>query len=206
MILGALAAAMAGDLNVVTPPDAEVYVDRAIVAPRQDGSHVAHRLQPGMHEIEIRVGRRMVDNLWVEVPGDALVRVEWAPGPTGAVFSVFAPTGGDALARPHHPERPDRPPPGPRPMDPPDFDAFLRSVRESSFDTSRMGLIQTAIAHNHFLAEQVAALLRPFDFDSKRAEVACLLAPRTLDPQNAHVIAGAFDFDSHRSEALACFR
>lgn len=206
MLFAFASLALAGDLNVVTPPDAEVYVDRAVVPIAREGQHLARGLQPGMHEIEIRVGRQMVDNLWVEVPPTGRVRVEWARGEHGAVFSVFTPTAQRPEGPPTRPDghRPDRPPRGPAPMAQRDFDALRRQVQDSSFDAGRMGLIESAIQHNHFVVDQVTELLRAFDFDSNRAEAACLLGQRVLDPQNATRIAPAFDFDRHRNQALSC--
>lgn len=214
MLFGLLFTALAGDLNVVTPPDAQVYVDRAVVPMRREGQHMARGLLPGMHEIEIRVGRQMVDNLWIEVPTEGRVRVEWARGEQGAVFSVFNPTGpGERPAaiphpgRPAHgPEHPERPPNAILPMAPRDFDGLRRQLEGSAFDSGRAGMLLTATQHNHFTADQATELLRTFDFDSNRVEAACSLAPRVLDPENATRIAVAFDFDRHRNDALACFR
>jgi hypothetical protein len=203
------AAALAGVLEVATPENAEVYVDRAMVPnARQVGRHVVRGLQPGMHEIEIRIGHRMVDNVWVEVPGDASVRVEWAPSEGGAVFSVFAPQ--PMRPGPRGPEQPPvvvaPVPAGPTPMEPRAFQTFRAQLEASSFDSGRLGLLETATVHNVFTMAQVAGLLTTFDFDSKRQAAACLLAPRVIDPGNAHEIGATFDFDSSRTEALACFR
>lgn len=202
-------AALAGALEVITPDNAEVYVDRAAVPnTRQVGQHVAHGLPPGMHEVEIRIGRRMVDNVWVEVPRQSRVRVEWAPGEAGSVFSVFAPQpeGRPSPAPAPPPPGPPAAPAGPRPMTPAAFKGFRAQLEASSFDSGRMGMLETAAAHNVFSAAQVARVLATFSFDNQRAQAACLLAPRVLDPKNAHVIAQSFDFASSRNEAMACFR
>lgn len=208
LITTLLSVALAGALEVVTPDNAEVYVDRALVPnTRQVGQHLARGLQAGMHEVEIRIGRRMVDNVWVEVPADASVRVEWAPAEAGAVFSVFAPQPtGRRPAPPMHPVTPPPVPAGPTPMSPAAFKGFRAQLEASSFDSGRMGMLETAAAHNVFLAAQVGKLLATFSFDKQRAQAACLLAPRVLDPQNAHVIGDTFDFSSSRNEAMACFR
>ena len=196
--------AMAGELIVHTPERTVVLVDGQRTRGQMQQHHTG-RLADGLHSITIQRGSRVLDEVWVDIPGDSRVLVEWAVGPQGPAFTVFRPE--PLIIEPLRPARPVVVhPPADLPMEPGPFRSLLTQLRDASFDNGRTSILQTAMAHNFISSRQLREILATYSFDSHRSRAACNLAPNVVDPPNVTVISDAFTFDSHRDQALACFR
>lgn len=97
-------------------------------------------------------------------------------------------------------------PPALVPMAPGPFAALVGSMRAASFNDDKDSVLQTAVAHNLFSVAQVKELIATYDFDGSRVDAVRILRPAVVDPENAFLLADAFDFSSNAQEAQALFR
>ena len=87
---------------------------------------------------------------------------------------------------------------------PPDaFATLSRQVEEARFSSERSDIIQLAASTNTFTCDQARALIAGMSFSSDQLAALEVLAPRLEDPQNKHLILGAFKFSSDKDEATA---
>lgn len=98
------------------------------------------------------------------------------------------------------------PPPAVMPMAPGPFNALLASMGAASFTSDQDALLTTAAAHNLFTIAQVKALIATYGFDSSRVDGVRILRHAVIDPENAFLLADAFDFSSNAQEAQGLFR
>ena len=86
-------------------------------------------------------------------------------------------------------------PAGPFPMDDLDFNRYLNAIKSKDFEDSKLTTAKAPLRGQHLTAEQVAEVMRAFDFESTRVEFAILAHPRCVDPSNYYLTSGAFDFE-----------
>jgi len=80
---------------------------------------------------------------------------------------------------------------------------ILKTVRNGSFDNTKLGLARQILAVKHrFLSRQIAELVKVFDFDNTRLEVAKAGYDAAIDPENYLVVANEFSF-SNTKDSLA---
>lgn len=86
-----------------------------------------------------------------------------------------------------------------RPVYNPDqFALFLKTIKNKSFDSGRIDVIETVRGTVWFTSEQVAQLSKTFDFDSGQLKMLEIVIPYTVDLQNSYIIAETLDFDSSK--------
>ncbi len=77
-----------------------------------------------------------------------------------------------------------------------EFGMLLSTVRNASFDSSKMDIAKSALVYNRFFARQVLELVRLYSFDSSKLEIAKYAYSRTLDKGNYFMVNSAFTFSS----------
>ena len=83
------------------------------------------------------------------------------------------------------------------PMSLPDVAALVQALRRRSFDSSRLDLAKQALSQTAIRADDFREVLRTFDFDASRTELATFAYPYIVDRQNFYRVYDAFDFESN---------
>lgn len=94
----------------------------------------------------------------------------------------------------------------PQPMAEPALVALVNAVTSATFGDDQVDVLRTAAAHNSFTCAQVVRLVAPIAHSSDKVEAITALAPKVLDPENAHVIEGALTFSSDKEAVRKLFR
>ena len=87
-------------------------------------------------------------------------------------------------------------------MQPQVFQGFLHQLRKASFDSNRVNLAKNAIRSSGISVQQLQQVLRTFDFDSNRLEVAQYAYAYTADQQNYFLLHNSFDFESNANHLM----
>ena len=98
------------------------------------------------------------------------------------------------------------PPLEPVAMNPQEFGRLEQAVKDESFSSDQLDLIETAAAHHWLNMAQVVALLEHLSFSSDKLAALEILRHRIVDPQNAHLLNDAFSFSSDKEKAQELFR
>ena len=85
--------------------------------------------------------------------------------------------------------------PGYSVMSPPDVAALLQALQRPAFDGRRLDLAKQALGQTVIRADDFREVLRTFDFDASRAELATFAYPYVADRQNFYRVYAAFDFE-----------
>jgi len=91
-------------------------------------------------------------------------------------------------------------PNGYRLMGPQDVDALIASLKQRSFESTRLEVAKDALSQTSLYALDLQRLLRSFDFDASRVELAKFAYTRVADPQNFYRVYEAFQFDGSVQE------
>jgi hypothetical protein len=89
---------------------------------------------------------------------------------------------------------------GYRLMSPQDVDALAASLKQRSFESTRLEVAKDALSQTGLYALDLQRLLRSFDFESSRVELAKFAYPHVADPQNFYRVYEVFTFDSSIQE------
>lgn len=81
-------------------------------------------------------------------------------------------------------------------MNPTSFNALIRTMNESSFDSSKLTIAKQALQHNNLNTKQVVLLLGQFTFDSSKLKLAKLAYAKTVDKENYFLVNKEFTFNS----------
>jgi len=83
-----------------------------------------------------------------------------------------------------------------------DMKDILQAIRNETLDRPRQNLARQIIgAKASFTTRQIAEIVKLFDFESGKLEIAKYAYDYTIDPQNYYLINACFDFD-HTKESL----
>ncbi|MDO7873193.1 DUF4476 domain-containing protein [Hymenobacter sp. ASUV-10] len=85
-------------------------------------------------------------------------------------------------------------------MSPQDVDALAASLKQRSFESTRLEVAKDALSQTSLYALDLQRLLRSFDFDASRVELAKFAYARVADPQNFYRVYEAFQFDGSVQE------
>lgn len=83
-----------------------------------------------------------------------------------------------------------------------DFDALLNTVRQQSFDQTRLTIAKQAIEDRMLNTNQVADLMRLFSFESTKLDFAKYAYQHTADRDRYYVINNEFSFSSSIDELV----
>lgn len=84
------------------------------------------------------------------------------------------------------------------------FDVALRMINQASFDSQKKTIAKQYLRSNDVTSQEVLDMIRVFDFESSRLEIAKLAYSSTIDPQNYFIVNQGFQFSSS-SNALNRF-
>lgn len=76
------------------------------------------------------------------------------------------------------------------------FGGLMNTLRNMSFESSRMTVAKNAIMSNNFTSRQVADMMGLMTFDSSRLELAKFAYNKTIDRENYWVVYDLFAFES----------
>lgn len=92
------------------------------------------------------------------------------------------------------------------PLDDASFSKLYNKVKKASFDDTKYDLLEVACLGCYFSCQQAVRLMKIFTFDDERMKVLRMVAPRIVDPQNAHCIHKIFTFDSDKQKVKEIMR
>lgn len=73
------------------------------------------------------------------------------------------------------------------------------AIEAASFSSDKLGVLRGAASDRWFTIAQIGGLLDIFAHSSDKLEAAGLLAPRTVDPQNAYELEERLTFSSDKA-------
>lgn len=81
-----------------------------------------------------------------------------------------------------------------------DFDLVIRSMSKEWYENNKMESARHIIATNYFTSEQVGQMIRLFNFENNKLELAKLAYNKTIDPRNYQQVFGELNFSSSKAE------
>jgi len=87
-----------------------------------------------------------------------------------------------------------------RAMAPQDVDALIQAVKQRPFEATRLSMAKEALSQSSLSALDLKRLLRSFDFEASRVEIAKYAHSHVYDPQNFYRVYEGFDFDASIQE------
>ena len=91
-------------------------------------------------------------------------------------------------------------------LDDASFNILYNKVKKASFDDNKFDLIEVASLGCYYSCAQVVRIMKIFSFDDSKMKVLSMMAPRTVDLQNATDIYRIFTFDSDKENAANILR
>ncbi|PCJ66880.1 MAG: hypothetical protein COA58_05360 [Bacteroidetes bacterium] len=76
------------------------------------------------------------------------------------------------------------------------FNLALNTVRSASFESDRKTIAKQFLKNNDVTSQEVLLLIREFNFESSKLDIAKFAYASTVDPQNYFVVNQGFDFRS----------
>ncbi|WP_303309620.1 DUF4476 domain-containing protein [Hymenobacter sp. BT730] len=81
-----------------------------------------------------------------------------------------------------------------------DVDELIRVVDAKPFDSGKLTIAKEALSQSDIRTDDLKRLLRRFDFESQRLELAKFASSHVADPQNFYRVYELFNFDSNVKE------
>ncbi len=191
--------APAAQIHVTTASHVVVQVDCELLHFADLGSRAkAIGLAGGTHEIKVSsLYGKPILSLTLDVEPTEMVHLNYARRSLqitsrDAVGATPAPAAG--------------PPPGPVAMDAASFGKLRSAVSDESFSSDKVDLVKSAASRNHFTIEQVGALIEEAVHSSDKVEIAEILAPKVIDPENAFLLNEHLTHSSDKEEVQKLFR
>jgi hypothetical protein len=88
----------------------------------------------------------------------------------------------------------------PRLIDDATFNAFVETIKNESFDDSRMAIAKAGVDQNYFTSAQAKQVISLFSFESSKLEIAKYMYGKTTDPKNYFLVYSAFTFSKSKEE------
>ena len=85
-------------------------------------------------------------------------------------------------------------------MDPQSFNTFLKTLKDETFESSQLKMLETAVINTRFTSDQCVRILQLCDFDNERIKFMKLLYPAVVDKQNFFKVVNLLDFDLNINE------
>ncbi len=80
------------------------------------------------------------------------------------------------------------------------FQELKNSVKNESFDSSRLELLESTLINNHFYSHQIRDLMALLTFDSGRLQFAKAAYTRVVDPENYFVVRESLTYSNSKTE------
>ena len=87
-----------------------------------------------------------------------------------------------------------------RAMAPQDVDALIQAVKQRPFEDTKLSLAKEALSQSSITAQGLKRLLRSFNFEASRVELAKFAHSHVSDPHNFYQVYEGFDFDASVQE------
>ncbi|CAN5817784.1 hypothetical protein BH11BAC4_BH11BAC4_13730 [soil metagenome] len=87
-----------------------------------------------------------------------------------------------------------------QPMDSRTFEQFKGTLRNESFDNTKVTLAKQTIAANYFLATQVKEMVNLLSYDDNKLDIAKYSYKYTIDKNNYFLLNDAFSYSSSKEE------
>lgn len=87
-------------------------------------------------------------------------------------------------------------PAGPVAMSTYEFNQLMKTLNNTSFESTRMQILKQAMPYNFFTTQQVRELMSTFWFESSKLEVAKAAYTKTVDQYNYYLVNNEFSFGS----------
>lgn len=82
------------------------------------------------------------------------------------------------------------------------FEQFKQSLKNESFDNTRLNMAKQVIAANYFTSAQVKELVGMFSFDNSKLDLAKFAWKYTTDKENYFIINDVFNFSNSKDELI----
>lgn len=82
------------------------------------------------------------------------------------------------------------------------FEQFKQTLRNESFDNSRITIAKQTISNNWFTAAQVKEIVQLFVFENSKLDIAKYAYTRTVDKGSYFIVNDAFTFSSSKDELM----
>jgi uncharacterized protein DUF4476 len=93
-----------------------------------------------------------------------------------------------------------------RAIDNDEFDRVLWAISKENFETNRMTSAEQIIGGNYFTTAQFKQLLRLFNFESNKLQLAKLGYDKVVDQSNYYTLSDLFSYNSSRDELARCMK
>jgi hypothetical protein len=87
-----------------------------------------------------------------------------------------------------------------RAMAPQDVDALVQAVKQRPFEATKLSMAKEALSQSSIASADLKRLMRSFDFEASRVELAKYAHSHVSDPQNFYRVYESFDFDASIQE------
>lgn len=91
---------------------------------------------------------------------------------------------------------------GIRAMDDRTFDQFRLSLKNETFDNTKLSLAKQVIAENYFTTAQVKQIVQQFSFENNKLEIAKYAYKYTVDKGSYFLLNDAFSFSNSKEELM----
>ncbi len=85
-----------------------------------------------------------------------------------------------------------------------EFDRVLWAINKEGFETNKMRSAEQIISSNYFTTGQLKQLIRMFNFESNKLQLAKLGYDKVVDQSNYYTLSDLFSFNSSRDELARC--
>lgn len=86
------------------------------------------------------------------------------------------------------------------PMSDSRFSALLATLKNESFETSRLVIAKQAMEHNFFTVVQIKSIMDAFSYEDSKLEIAKAAYPLVVDPDNYFMVNEALQYSSSKME------
>lgn len=88
----------------------------------------------------------------------------------------------------------------PLPISEKEFSSLLNSVKNESFESDMISVVQISSQYNYYTVDQVIRLIDLFSFSIGKIEVIKMTYPNVVDKYNSHQIINAFNYSADKEK------
>lgn len=81
-----------------------------------------------------------------------------------------------------------------------EFSALLSSIKNESFESDMLSVVQISSKYNYYTVSQVVRLIDLFSFSNGKLEVVKMTYPNVIDKYNSHQIINAFTYSADKEK------
>lgn len=89
-----------------------------------------------------------------------------------------------------------------RAMNTQSFDRFKESLKNESFDNTRINIAKQVINSNYFTTAQIKEVVQLFSFENNKLDIAKYAYKNTVDKQDYFTVADCFTFSNNKDELM----